>query len=246
MRPDTGKAWKTSHDFARFDAIMKQLADEHGFRHVPTHRYNPEATAHLPKKPNSRATYAAKRGANTARTQWSRETASTFGAELSERIDRSSSTDDIAAIVAEHGLQVEAKGKGFVVGNATSYAKLSALRLTTSARNAISRSYQTKQAPAPPAASTPAPAPSAGTRRIFDVDAIDIVRAFVSLGLADKTQLHAAIDEAATQRSDRLAKRPVLAQILNKLMATTAHTTAKPKPAKARQRRHISSGARSR
>lgn len=73
-----------------------------------------------------------------------------------------------------------------------------------------------------------APATSAGTRRIFAVDAIDIMRAFVGWGLADKSDLQAAIDQATTQRNDRLAKRPVLAERLNKLMATTAVSPSRP------------------
>ncbi len=239
VHPTTGKAWKTSHDYARFDAIMKQLADQHGFRHVPTHRHNPEATAHLQKKPNSRATYAAKRGANTARVQWSREQSTAFGAELSEHFDRATSTDDIARHVADQGLQVVAKGNGFIVGNATGYAKLSSLRLTATARDGLLRSYRAKQSPILPAASIPTS--PAGARSIFYVDAIDIVRAFVTLGLADKSQLRSAIDDAAAARAAKLANRPLLDQLMLELMASTAHTQPKaPRGAQQPAKRHAS------
>lgn len=64
---ETGRAWSTSHDYRRFDCIMKQLSDEHGFRYVPPHAFEPERTDGLQQAPSSAARYAAKRGANTNR-----------------------------------------------------------------------------------------------------------------------------------------------------------------------------------
>ncbi len=55
VHPGTGKAWSTSHDYKRFDRIMKLLADEHGFLYVPGHAFEPEATDELPKQPGRKA-----------------------------------------------------------------------------------------------------------------------------------------------------------------------------------------------
>lgn len=35
IHPDTGKAYDLYQNYRRFDRIAKQLAEEHGFRHVP-------------------------------------------------------------------------------------------------------------------------------------------------------------------------------------------------------------------
>ena len=192
VHPDTGHAWKTSHDFARFDRIMRQLADAHGFAFVPSHTFNPELTDDQVKLPDSSATYAAKRGAATSRPQWSKRDARTFGAELSEDMDQAAAVDDLEMFLAERGLSLEAKGRGFVIGNATAYAKLSSLRLTCSARSfdllhATAAKSQTKQA-----------------RPVFSVDGVDIARAFHHLGLISEDDVRRAIDDAKAVRRQRI------------------------------------------
>ena len=135
VHPTTGRAWDTKHDFALFDRIMRQLSDEYGFEYVPAHRFNPDQTADRTKKPNKRATWAAKRGAKTDRRQWSRNASRAYGATLAERLDRASTWEDLEAAFAEDGLTLEAKGTGLVAGTATSYTKLSALGLTRTAKD---------------------------------------------------------------------------------------------------------------
>lgn len=56
VHPETGRAWKANHDFARLDSIMRLLASEHGCEYTPVHSYNPDLTDDKPKRPNSRAT----------------------------------------------------------------------------------------------------------------------------------------------------------------------------------------------
>ena len=224
MHPLTGKAWKPSHDWRLFDAIMKQLADEHGFTHTPAHAFNPETTRHLPKKPTSKATYAAKRGANTRRTQWSRDDAEVLGARLSETLDAAGTFEDVADALTAEGLTLEAKGRGYVAGTATSYVKLSALRLTTSAKGFAKR----HQPAAPP------PTPEAKHRPVFSVDAVDIARALEVWGLTSKEQVRAAIDQANIERDHRLVTAPagilLMRDIRKALTATTSFTPARHRP----------------
>lgn len=78
VSPLDGRAWKTSHDYRLWDRIMGQMSEEYGFAYVPAHVFNPELADNLPKKPNKRATRAAKRGARTDRLQWSRRQSRTF------------------------------------------------------------------------------------------------------------------------------------------------------------------------
>ena len=44
VHPETGRAWSTSHDYRRFERIMKDLAVEHGVRAVPSRRQADMAT----------------------------------------------------------------------------------------------------------------------------------------------------------------------------------------------------------
>ena len=164
VHPDTGRAWSTSHDYRRFDKIMKQLSDEYGFRYVPPHSFHPDLTDDLPKAPNSNATYAAKRGAPTDRMQWSAEASREFGAAISENLDRASSWEDIEAAVAEHGLTLEAKGQGLAIGDTTGYTKFSKLGLEVTA-NGLAKRFGTPP-PRPLERQRPPPRPRWDTNRI--------------------------------------------------------------------------------
>lgn len=86
----------------------------------------------------------------------------------------------------DNGLQVEAKGKGLVVGNTTSYAKLSSLKLHLSAHGmSLIRSL----------AKTPHMTPMR-RRPLFNVDEVDIVRALETCGLADRDDIRKAVHSA--------------------------------------------------
>lgn len=196
VHPDTGRAWKTSHDFARFDRIMRELAETYGFEFVPAHTFNPDHTDAQEKLPNSAATYAAKRGAQTRRPQWSKAKARTVGAEISEQLTPDATYDDFRELLATNGLRLEAKGKGFVVGNDTTYAKLSSLSLTASAR-ALARKHD--HTPSVLHAHTSARQHSA----IFTVDSVDIAHAFHTLGLLSREDVQSAMAAAKAERLQR-------------------------------------------
>lgn len=195
VHPGSGKAWKHNQDFARFDAIMRQLSDEYGFEYVPAHTFNREVTDDLPRKPNSRATYAAKRGANTRRNQWSKTNSRALGAKLSERLDQSATWDDMETALTDEGLTLEAKGQGLVVCTPDAYSRFSALGLTTSAKELEKRSER-------PSLQSQQESPRQ-TRPLFSVDAVDIAKVLAACGLATQDQVHAAIDDAVALRTPR-------------------------------------------
>lgn len=211
VHPETGRAWSTSHDYRRFDRIMKQLAEEYGFRHVLPHSFHPELTDELPKAPNSGARYAARRGARTARPQWSRKSARRFGARISANLTHASTWGDVEQAFGDHGLKLEAKGGGLVAGDEAGYAKFSALGLAVTAKGLARRFGKSLAPPRKPRRSPPKRKVQAWAngRNVFSVDAIDIARA---LGSRDDV-LH-AIRDAARQRKARLAKKPLIDQLL--------------------------------
>jgi len=236
VHPETGRAWSDAHSHRRFDAIMRELSEAYGFRTVPAHSFNPELTEDLPKRPNSPATYAAKRGAGTTRPQWSRRQADVFSRRISERLDAASTWEDLMQLFADEGLTLEAKGKGHVVGNTISYAKLSALGLQRTAKG-----FQRRRQPARRALPT---------RPI--IDEVDVARGLAKFGLADSAAIRQAIEEARCRRLAWLARKPLIEQLLadlgKSLAAWTAHTppkTAYRKVHTARRRpRHGRKGGR--
>ncbi|WP_072387138.1 relaxase/mobilization nuclease domain-containing protein [Hyphomicrobium sp. CS1BSMeth3] len=225
VHPETGKAWHQAHDYARFDAIMRELSETHGFLYAPAHAYNPEQTKHRRKKPNSRATYAAKRGAPTNRPQWSRDEAEVYGARVSDGIDAGSSWEDLEDLFARDGYALEPKASGWIVGNANGYTKLSALRLQRSAKS-MSRF------PAAAIASLFKPTPE--RRHIPLVDAVDIAKGLAAWGLISKDDVRTAISETIEGRQERRRLKESAAMldklIKTHLLASTSMTAPRPSP----------------
>ena len=140
-----------------------------------------------------------------------------MGAGLSERLDRAATWDDLEAAFAEQGLSLEAKGSGLVIGDASSYTKLSALGLTSTAKD-FERRFGS--------AYVEQPARQARTARPwFAVDAIDIVKALTTLGLADKSDVRQAIDETNIAREERLSAAPLATRLMHDLRKSLAAST---------------------
>lgn len=180
IHPETGKAWKPTHDFRLFDRVMRQLAEAHGFTHAPSHVFNPDETDALAKGPPTEARHAAKRGAATTRQQWSRRNARQISRRVSEHLDLTSTVQDLIGVLGKFGLRVETKGRGHVVGNDEGYVKASSLRFDVDARCLKL-------------------APGQGTKLQL-VDGVDIVRALRTWGLADDDDLRSAIEDAQAER----------------------------------------------
>lgn len=222
VHPETGRAWKPAHDFARFDRIMQELSEIHGCDYVPAHAFNPELTDDCPTKPDSAATYAAKRGADTSRLKMSNASSRKLGQSISSELDDDATIEDLDRAVEAQGLRVQTKGRGLVVGNPTSYATLSSLGLTRSSDNHI-RLRQRERA-------------HENGKPAFSVDAIDIVKFLYGWGLADREDIEDAIAAAAEQRRNRLAEatfaRQLSAQLADVLKANTSLKPMRSNPTK--------------
>ncbi len=227
VNPNTGVAWRVSHDYARFDRIMRELAETHGFRAVPAHSYAPDETEAEPKQPGSRARRAAIRGARTGRPQWSRAEAIDLGVRISETLDASSTWEDLVDVVNAEGYTLEPKGRGFVVGDASGYAKLSRLQLVHTAKGLRARQRKMER-----------PRTTARTREnVFGVDAIDIAQAMVTLGLANKSLVREAVEEAEAARRIRLQQAPLMVQLLHQLGRASTSLSPPLAPKRGAERR---------
>lgn len=227
VSPVDGRAWKTSHDWRLWDGIMRTLSDEHGFAYVPSHAFNPDLTDASSKKPGRRAKRAAAKGAATNRTQWSRKQARTFSGRISDRLDRASTWEDLETLFAEDGLELEAKGKGHVVGNRSSYVKLSALGLMRTANGFAKR----KVAPSPRRPMTPAP-----KRSVWSMDTVEFARALAAMGLSDRSAVRDAVAGTRAANAARISRLPLIHQLLADLRQTLTSWTAHTPPRQVNRR----------
>lgn len=225
IHPLTAKAWSNAHDWRRFDKIMRQLAEVHGFRHTAAHAFNPESTQHLPRQPRNKAWRAARYGARTDRMQMSQAEINLLATEIDALLPAQVGFDDLSHVLQTFGLTLEAKGKGHVIGNHYAYAKLSALGLSLTSRNGLARIPRKR----------PLHIAKQGVSRSVRparplVDTVDIARALVTLGLAPSTTIRNAVKEAQGKRLARRAHAPLIAQLLEELKrhwsANTAHHPA--------------------
>lgn len=212
VHSETGRAWSTSHDYRKFDRIMRQLSEEYGFEYVPPHSFHPETTDELPKAPDSNATYAAKRGARTDRPQWPKAQARAYGAAISEKLDAAATWDDVEMAFAEAGLTVEPKGQGLVVGNSKSYAKLSALQLKASAKG-LERKFDRSLVEHRSKGRPP-------MRHWWDVDEIDIAKA-----VGSRQDVRTAVRRASTRRKAWLANAAFAIQLEAELREALKQTS---------------------
>lgn len=224
VHPESRKAWPANNDFKQFDSIMRRLSDEYGFEYVPAHSFDPEMTDELPQLPDSKAYRAARKGADTNRIKWSRRASREFGEHLSENLDQATTIEDLNMLAADHGLAFVPKGGGIVLGNSEGYATLSSLGLIMTANGKVRRKA------APINITMPRPP----LRHWFDVDAVDITRAFMSWGLADKADLMNAIHDQRIERLNRVPTKPT-PPLLPHLLPTAptfkpAHRTALSTP----------------
>jgi hypothetical protein len=193
---------------------MRQLSDEYGFEYVPAHQFNPDLTDELQQLPDSKAHRASKRGAHTGRIKWSRAAARQLGQHLSETLDRGATADDLEQLADSLGLLFEAKGGGYVLGNADGYATLSSLGLQKSAHG-----FERKRGPSLPAILRD------NGRRWFDVDKVDITRAFMAWGITDKDDVKQAIKDVQAERAARRAPE-------NSTALSTLTKASPPRPLK--------------
>jgi hypothetical protein len=100
-------------------------------------------------------------------------------------------------LASEHGLAFEQKGRGVVLGNTEGYATLSSLNLAMSANGMVRRRVNPNEIlrPTPP------------QRHWWDVDAVDLTRAFMAWGIKTKEDLKQVINDKRAEREMKAAAR---------------------------------------
>lgn len=193
VHPGTGKAWRTSHDYLRLDRAMKKLAGDHGFDYVPSHRYSAadDALDGRGRGPRKADLQKARRERQEPLPQMSKEKSRAIGNDIGRQLPSAQSWGDLDALMARSGYRLELKGQGAALIGECDYAKLSSLGVGAALKD-LERLFGSSLA-------------EHRKRGPELIDGIDIAKALVTMGLADRKAVAVAVEDAIQQRE---AARP--------------------------------------
>ena len=110
VHPETGKAWSTSHDYARVEGALRRLENEWGLRRVPGHHAR-EIGADRPDRSQTRATGEIRKTRRTGEKPF----ADVVRGKVGKDIAKAKSWGELIHALKQHGLRVEAKSRGMVI-----------------------------------------------------------------------------------------------------------------------------------
>lgn len=122
VHPETGKAWQTSHDYARIEQVLRSLEKEWGLTPVPGHHAR-EKGAPAPDRTVSRQTGEIRQLRRTGEAPFP----DVVRARVGKDIAQAKSWAELMGALRQHGLRVEARGRGVVITDGRHYAKASSV-----------------------------------------------------------------------------------------------------------------------
>jgi len=122
VHPETGKAWQTSHDYARIEQVLRSLEKEWGLTPVPGHHAREEG-APAPDRTVSRQTGEIRQIRRTGEAPFP----DVVRARVGKDIAQAKSWAELMGALEQHGLRVEARGRGAVITDGRHYAKASSV-----------------------------------------------------------------------------------------------------------------------
>ena len=128
VHPETGKAWHTSKDWARFERSIARQALELGLVKVDGRHNTPEQMAREAKRARDSEYQMHKRlGRDTPKDRWSVEEIKSRKKQLAPIFEQSRSWDQLTRRLDAEGLALTAKGQGLVIDDGMGFMKLSDL-----------------------------------------------------------------------------------------------------------------------
>lgn len=128
VHPETGKAWHTSKDWARFERSIARQALERGLVKVDGRHNSPEQTRRENKRARDSEYQMAKRlQREVPKDRWSVEEIKSRRMQLAPIFEQSRSWDQLARLLNSEGLTLTAKGQGLVIDDGMGFMKLSDL-----------------------------------------------------------------------------------------------------------------------
>lgn len=122
VHPETGKAWQTSHDYARIEQVLRSLEKEWGLTPVPSHHAR-EKGAPAPDRTVTRQTGEIRQMRRTGEAPFP----DVVRARVGKDIAQAKSWAELMGALEQHGLRVEARGRGAVITDGRHYAKASSV-----------------------------------------------------------------------------------------------------------------------
>jgi len=129
VHPETCRAWSKDNDWARLEISLGRQARDHGLMFVPGRHNDPERFGITPVRPRDGEYQATvRKGAPEPPRQWSKQQIANRRAHIADVVDRATSWDHLATELSAHGLGLQRKGQGIILGDDSGYMKLSDLR----------------------------------------------------------------------------------------------------------------------
>lgn len=128
VHPETGKAWHTSKDWARFERSIARQALERGLLKVDGRHNSPEQMARENKRARDGEYQMIRRlGHEVPKDRWSLEEIKSRRLQLAPIFEQSRSWDQLTRLLSAEGLTLTAKGQGLVIDDSMGFMKLSDL-----------------------------------------------------------------------------------------------------------------------
>ena len=127
VHPETGIAWKNSHDYRRIECSLRRQAEAMGMDYVPGRHNDPERFRGKARGAKDAEQRRGQRLGVEALPRWDAETRAGYQARLKDAFAQADSWQALEAALAEQGVAVMKKGQGLVIGNDSGTMKLSEL-----------------------------------------------------------------------------------------------------------------------
>lgn len=128
VHPETGKAWRTSHDYRRIEQSLRRQSEALGLHYVPGRHNDPERFFGKPKRArDSELQQARREGRSPPLPQWDKAMIARRRPALQQLFAEAGDWDQLEGTLTAAGLRLEAKGQGMVIADNTGAMKLSQL-----------------------------------------------------------------------------------------------------------------------
>ncbi len=128
VHPETGVAWKASHDYRTIEQSLRRQSEAHGLDYVPGRHNDPDRFRGRARKARDPDFQRQRTSPNTLLAKrWSREHLQHNKPALADKIANASNWQELDESLADAGFALLEKGQGIVIADATGTAKLSDL-----------------------------------------------------------------------------------------------------------------------
>ena len=127
VHPETGVAWKTSHDYARIEQSLKRQSDAMGIPFVPGRHNSKDRFRYRDRRPTTPEFRQAEKAEVAPLERWSLDRITDQRSDLRAIVDKAKSWSELRRAFQATGLLLSRKGQGLVFSDGAATIKLSQL-----------------------------------------------------------------------------------------------------------------------